>query len=98
MSSHAGGSRKPQRRSSMTDEIERRDFIQGVGLVAGVAAAATLIERPAFAQTPQPTGSNPMTYEAKPLTLDPKPIRGMSERVLGSHYENNYVGAVKRLN
>jgi len=39
-----------------------------------------------------------MTYEAKPLSLDPKAIKGISEKVLVSHYENNYVGAVKRLN
>ena len=39
-----------------------------------------------------------MTYEPKPLSLDPKSINGISEKVLVSHYENNYVGAVKRLN
>jgi Fe-Mn family superoxide dismutase len=39
-----------------------------------------------------------MPYQAKPLSLDPKSIAGISERVLVSHYENNYVGAVKRLN
>ncbi len=39
-----------------------------------------------------------MTYEPKPLSLDPKTIKGISEKVLVSHYENNYVGAVKRLN
>jgi superoxide dismutase, Fe-Mn family len=74
--------------------MERRDFIQGMGLVAGAAAAASLIDQPAFAQT----GAKPMTYDAKPLSLDPKSIKGISEKVLVSHYENNYVGAVKRLN
>ena len=39
-----------------------------------------------------------MAYEIKPLSLDPKSIKGISEKVLVSHYENNYVGAVKRLN
>ncbi|MBY5666782.1 superoxide dismutase [Rhizobium leguminosarum] len=39
-----------------------------------------------------------MTYEIKPLPFDPKDIKGISEKVLVSHYENNYVGAVKRLN
>jgi Fe-Mn family superoxide dismutase len=38
-----------------------------------------------------------MTYEPKPLSLDPKAIKGISEKVLVSHYDNNYVGAVKRL-
>ena len=78
----------------MNDELERRDFLQGVGLLAGVAATATLVDQPAFAQT----GLKPMTYEAKPLSLDPKAIKGISEKVLVSHYENNYVGAMKRLN
>jgi superoxide dismutase, Fe-Mn family len=81
----------------MNDGIERRSFIQGVGLAAGAAAAATLAEGPAFAQSPSPTGAGPMTYEPKPLSFDPKAINGISEKVLVSHYQNNYVGAVKRL-
>jgi Fe-Mn family superoxide dismutase len=39
-----------------------------------------------------------MTYVVKPLSCDPARIRGMSERMIISHYENNYGGAVKRLN
>ena len=77
--------------------IERRNFIQGVGLAAGAAAAATFVESPALAQTAASTRATPVTYEAKPLSLDPKAIKGISEKVLVSHYENNYVGAVKRL-
>ena len=34
----------------------------------------------------------------KPLSCDPAHIKGMSERLIISHYENNYGGAVKRLN
>ncbi|RZN33878.1 Fe-Mn family superoxide dismutase [Bradyrhizobium sp. Leo121] len=39
-----------------------------------------------------------MTYTMKPLSCDPSRVRGMSERMIISHYENNYGGAVKRLN
>src|SRR6267154_1966357 len=39
-----------------------------------------------------------MTYKMKPLSCDPVRIKGMSERLIISHYENNYGGAVKRLN
>ncbi|MBV8696703.1 MAG: superoxide dismutase, partial [Bradyrhizobium sp.] len=39
-----------------------------------------------------------MPYQPKPMPFDPKSIAGISEKVLVSHYENNYVGAVKRLN
>jgi Fe-Mn family superoxide dismutase len=34
----------------------------------------------------------------KPLSCDPSRVKGMSERLIISHYENNYGGAVKRLN
>ena len=39
-----------------------------------------------------------MVYTMKPLGCDPQRIKGMSEKLIVSHYENNYGGAVKRLN
>jgi len=39
-----------------------------------------------------------MTYAMKPLACEPARIKGMSERLIVSHYENNYGGAVNRLN
>ena len=39
-----------------------------------------------------------MTYAMKTIGCDPARIHGMSERLIISHYENNYGGAVKRLN
>ena len=39
-----------------------------------------------------------MTYQMKSLSCDPARIKGMSERLIISHYDNNYGGAVKRLN
>ncbi len=39
-----------------------------------------------------------MSFQPKPLSCDPVRVRGMSERLIVSHYENNYCGAVKRLN
>src|SRR5260370_2727418 len=39
-----------------------------------------------------------MTYRSKPLGCDSAGSKGMSERLIVSHYENNYGGAVKRLN
>ncbi len=39
-----------------------------------------------------------MPFEMKPLPCDPKRLRGLSEKLIVSHYENNYGGAVKRLN
>jgi Fe-Mn family superoxide dismutase len=39
-----------------------------------------------------------MTYAMKALSCDPSRIKGMSEKLIISHYENNYGGAVNRLN
>lgn len=39
-----------------------------------------------------------MPYELKPLSCNPGAVAGMSEKIIVSHYENNYGGAVKRLN
>ena len=39
-----------------------------------------------------------MTYNVRPLSCDPKKLKGLSERLIVSHWENDYGGAVKRLN
>ena len=39
-----------------------------------------------------------MAYAMTPLACDPTRIKGMSEKLITSHYENNYGGAVRRLN
>ncbi len=78
----------------MNDSIARRTFIQG----AVIGGALALSGQTASAEPVSSKGTKPMTYEAKPLSLDPKGIKGISEKVLVSHYQNNYVGAVKRLN
>src|SRR4051812_41330010 len=78
------------------ESMQRRDFIRTAGLAAGAAAAAT---SPVLAQAPAPSpGGAKMTYTPKPLPFDPQKIKGMSEKLLVSHHENNYTGAVKRLN
>ena len=77
----------------MTIELERRAFVQ-----AGVALAVAAAAAPAAAQTPAPAGSKPMTFDVKPMPFDPTKIKGLSEKILTSHYANNYTGAVKRLN
>src|SRR5215510_12329224 len=40
----------------------------------------------------------PMPHSVKPLPFKPPRLDGLSERLLASHYENNYGGAVRRLN
>ncbi|MEY2927022.1 MAG: hypothetical protein RL367_1499, partial [Pseudomonadota bacterium] len=42
-------------------------------------------------------GGTTFAPQAVPLPFDPKTITGLSEKLLVSHHDNNYVGAVKRL-
>src|SRR5437899_4698775 len=39
-----------------------------------------------------------MSYAIKSLSSDPTKLKGLSEKLIVSHWENNYSGAVKRLN
>ncbi len=82
------------------NDLPRRDFIQRAAVAAGavVAVAAELRPDHAYAQAAPAARRTPMTYELKKLPFDPSRIKGMSEKLLVSHYENNYTGAVKRLN
>src|SRR5262249_802347 len=36
--------------------------------------------------------------QPKPLTFDPAKLRGLSEKLIRSHFDNNYTGSVKALN
>jgi Fe-Mn family superoxide dismutase len=74
----------------MTAVQNRRDFI---ALAAGVTLAAGAAD--ALAQ--QATAPK-VEYAIKKLPFDPAKIKGLSEKLLVSHWENNYSGAVKRLN
>lgn len=68
--------------------LDRRSLL-ALGAVAAGAAAA-----PATAQAPPPPQ---MAFQPRPLPFDPKGVPGLSEALLTSHHDNNYVGAVKRL-
>ena len=75
----------------MTAEQNRRDFITiaaGAAVLAGASDA--LAQQQASAPKPQ--------YEIKKLPFDPAKVKGLSEKLLQSHWANNYSGAVKRLN
>lgn len=79
----------------MTSGLDRRALISAGALaIASGAVAAS-----AQAQTPSATLlGNAQTYAIKPLPFDPKSIKGLSEKILVSHHDNNYAGAVRRLN
>ncbi len=73
----------------MTDP-DRRTLLAAA---AGLAAAAPDV---AAAQG-TPGASAAATFTPKPLAFDPAKVPGLSEKLIRSHYDNNYTGAVKRL-
>ena len=73
----------------------RRNFVGAAGFAAAAVSTAAL-SRSASAQTVPAVPK--MEYAIKKLPFDPARIKGISEKLLTSHYENNYSGAVKRLN
>jgi Fe-Mn family superoxide dismutase len=66
--------------------LDRRLLLGGFAL-AGAAAATQAPAQPAAAPA----------FAPQPLPFDPKGVAGLSEKLLVSHHDNNYVGAVKRL-
>jgi len=73
----------------MTIVQDRRRFI---GIAAGLVMAAGTSGALAQAAPPK------VEYAIRKLPFDPAKIKGLSEKLLVSHWENNYSGAVKRLN
>ena len=75
----------------MTDvRLDRRNLITAA--VAGTAALAS-----AGGAAAQPAPPAAATFTPKPLPFDPGSLAGFSDKLLISHHDNNYVGAVKRL-
>ena len=67
--------------------MNRRDLIMGF-------ATASMFTGIAAAQTPVPA---PGQRQMNPLPFDPGKLKGLSEKLLRSHYDNNYAGAFRRL-
>ncbi|MFT3843267.1 MAG: Fe-Mn family superoxide dismutase [Myxococcaceae bacterium] len=65
-----------------------------------LAGAMVLGTADAGAPAPTPSGgvAHAGKHEPKPLPFDPAKLNGLSAKLLTSHHENNYGGAVKNLN
>lgn len=81
----------------MATPLSRRQTLR----LACAGASAWWLANPNQASADEPTPAPPATPVARapiPLPFDPRKLRGLSERLLVSHWENNYGGAVKNLN
>jgi superoxide dismutase, Fe-Mn family len=76
-------------------KISRREAIKGVvAASAGVFALNDHVEAQAEILAPAFAGK----HQPKPLPFDAAKLTGISEKMIRSHHENNYTGAVKALN
>ena len=78
----------------MAKGMDRRDLVKAAGLVTAMGAMAAA----GSAAQAQSAAGRAVTYAVKPLPFDPKSLKGLSEKILVSHHDNNYAGAVRRLN
>jgi Fe-Mn family superoxide dismutase len=67
-------------------QIDRRALLT---LAAAGSALATAAPASAAA---------PAAFQPRPLGIDPAKVPGLSAQIISSHYDNNYQGAVRRLN
>ena len=71
-------------------DFDRRAFLQAAAGGAAALAAITPLVAQAQSTTTPTARSTSVTYAMKPLPFDPQKIKGLSEKILVSHYENNY--------
>src|SRR6266850_7549771 len=86
---------------ALMTNISRRNAI---GTVVAAGAGLALAGLTSATTTDQTTGGAEVArafrgqHLPKPLPFDPAKLKGISEKLIKSHWENNYGGAVKALN
>lgn len=78
----------------------RREVLGGLAIAGLASASAGVIaaDAGAAAATAATVSAFRGQHLPKPLPFDPTRLTGLSERLLVSHHDNNYVGAIKNLN
>lgn len=81
-------------------QLDRRDLLIGTAALAAAAVVSSKAEAapPVKAAPPTVPAALQGNHKVEPLGFDPAKLNGLSERMLRSHHENNYAGAVKNLN
>jgi Fe-Mn family superoxide dismutase len=72
--------------------INRRDLLTSLSVGGAAIALPSELLQPRIG--PERVGG----HEVKPLPFDASKLTGLSEKLLVSHHDNNYAGAVKNLN
>jgi Fe-Mn family superoxide dismutase len=78
-------------------DIPRRSLAAGAGLLVGAMALKASAQQQVAPQQMASAAATPK-FRVQPFTFNPDKIKWLSEKLLNSHHDNNYGGAVKRLN
>jgi Fe-Mn family superoxide dismutase len=82
-------------------DVKRREFLVTTLATAGAVAASPAASRPAEEKpmdTPSVPGAFAEIHEPKPLPFNSGSLKGLSAKLIESHWANNYGGSVKTLN
>jgi Fe-Mn family superoxide dismutase len=83
------------------ESLNRRQALGALataGAGIGIANLIGVTSMEAHAQMPAATPAFRAQHQPKPLPFDPAKLKGISEKLIRSHWENNYQGAVRTLN
>lgn len=81
--------------------MNRREAIEALTIGGAALPFSSLITTPAEAQAPAAAGAIRAfagQHKPRPLSFDPAKLNGLTEKLLKSHWENNYGGTIKALN
>jgi Fe-Mn family superoxide dismutase len=80
--------------------LSRRAFLSTAAAIGLVAASGVIVARADTEERKMKSSGGAFDYQHSPVPLkfDPKRLTGLSERLIQSHWENNYGGAVTALN
>jgi Fe-Mn family superoxide dismutase len=84
----------------MNGTVTRRGFFERASILGGAAIGSHLLGGGlawATDSVPPAVQPFPRRYEIKPLPFKPESLKGLSPKLMLSHHENNYGGAVKNL-
>jgi len=82
----------------MSATTSRRSVLGALGAGATLSLArGAVAQEPVTAAAARPAAFRG-DHQPRPLPFDPSKLRGLSERLIRSHWENNYGGSVRALN
>lgn len=89
---------EPESKDSFAPDADRRLLLKATAAGMAVAAMAAPAAHAQEGRTQVRTDSFAQSHQPKPLPFDSASLNGLSQRLIDSHWSNNYGGSVRALN